>query len=394
MRRAAVDLEAAGVQHVIHLGEPRAQISALRRRAAGVRHLDIVADHDIGMRPGDIRADAARQQRGVARDAGPGHGQPVGRPFLGALRAQRFRIGMAFQNAAHSAHRLGREQRLRRQHQDAPFRVAAQQPGGQQAEQGRFARTPKGQQQHPPRALGDLLVEPARNPLVEGGCRHVLAAVPGVQEGKISGSHRNSVAWWRRDGGRLSPECVDLLRQHGERARIGDDDIEHLLAAARIAVQQPGGDPNATSSLSEATQLCRQVAAQARKLRLPAIHVEKNGLGAFLPGILKRQLDRKGCGTTVQGVHNHRPKHERILEAFDAPLAARALWAHASVFESPFLRELKEWRPRGRGRDDGLDAAACALLAEPYRFGPHGRAPRKEWRPAARPRRARRNFHI
>ncbi len=218
-------------------------------------------------------------------------------------------------------------------------------------------------------------------------------------EGRLEYSEANGEAVLRLEGRRLVSASAWWDPSYGKPEKgdasvlavvYTDEDGRRLLHRVVYTVH----DPNASGSLSEATQLCRQVAAQARKLRLPAIHVEKNGLGAFLPGILKRQLDRKGCGTTVQGVHNHRPKHERILEAFDAPLAARALWAHASVFESPFLRELKEWRPRGRGRDDGLDAAACALLAEPYRFGPHGRAPRKEWRPAARPRRARRNFHI
>lgn len=192
-------------------------------------------------------------------------------------------------------------------------------------------------------------------------------------------------AWWDPAYGKPEKGDASVLA-----AVYTDEDGRRLLHRVVYTVH----DPNAADSLSEAVQLCRQVAAQARKLRLPAIHVEKNGLGIFLPGILRRQLERKRCGTTVQGVHNSRPKHERILEAFDAPLAARALWAHASVFQSPFLRELREWRPGGRGRDDGLDAAACALLAEPYRFGPRGRAPRKDWRRGARPGRARSNFRI
>lgn len=192
-------------------------------------------------------------------------------------------------------------------------------------------------------------------------------------------------AWWDPAYGKPEKGDASVLA-----AVYTDEDGRRLLHRVVYTVH----DPNAADSLSEAAQLCRQVAAQARKLRLPAIHVEKNGLGIFLPGILKRQLERKGYGTTVQGVHNSRPKHERILEAFDAPLAAGTLWAHASVFQSPFLRELREWRPGGKGRDDGLDAAACALLAEPYRFGPRGRAPRKEWRPTARPGRARSNFRV
>lgn len=144
-----------------------------------------------------------------------------------------------------------------------------------------------------------------------------------------------------------------------------------------------------------AKQLCRQAAAHIRKLVLPVVHVESNGMGAWMPKILERELAREGHGATVIGIPNSRPKHERILEAFDAPLAAGALWAHASVFRSPFLRELREWRPENRsGPDDGLDAAACALLAEPVRIRRLGRAPRLEWREHATPARARTAFGI
>ncbi len=192
-------------------------------------------------------------------------------------------------------------------------------------------------------------------------------------------------AWWDPSFGKPEKGDASVLA-----AVYTDEDGRRLLHRVVYTVH----DPKTADTQSRGVDLCRQVAAQARKLHLPVICVEENGLGAFLPDILRWQLKRKGYGTTVRGVHNRRPKHERILEAFDAPLAARALWAHASVFQSPFLRELREWRPGGKGRDDGLDAAACALLAEPYRFGPRDRVPRKEWRPTARPRRARNSFRI
>ena len=60
-----------------------------------------------------------------------------------------------------------------------------------------------------------------------------------------------------------------------------------------------------------------------------------------------------------------RPKHLRILEAFDAILAARALHVHTSVLASPFLQELRDWRVGGKSRDDALDAVSGCLLVEP-----------------------------
>ncbi len=169
-----------------------------------------------------------------------------------------------------------------------------------------------------------------------------------------------------------------------------DEDGRRLLHRVAYLYYDPKNDRDGA-----AKQLCRQAAAHARKLVLPVVHVESNGVGGFIPKILQRELEREGHGATVIGIPNSRPKHERILEAFDAPLAANALWAHASVFKSPFLRELREWRPENRnGPDDGLDAAACALLAEPERVRRVGRLPRLEWRQAATPGYARTDFKI
>ena len=121
----------------------------------------------------------------------------------------------------------------------------------------------------------------------------------------------------------------------------------------------------------EATRQCRIVAQMARELYLPAIAVEINGIGRFLPGILRRELARTGYRCAVIEISSRRPKHIRILEAFDIVLAARALQAHDSVRHTPFLEEMRDWRPEGgKGHDDGLDAVAGALLLEPLRLKP------------------------
>ena len=163
-----------------------------------------------------------------------------------------------------------------------------------------------------------------------------------------------------------------------------DEDGRRLLHRVAYLYYDPKNDRDGA-----AKQLCRRAAAHMRKLMLPVLHVESNGLGSWMPKILQRELMREGHGATVIGTPNSRPKHERILDGFDAPLAANALWAHASVFKSPFLRELREWRPENRnGLDDGLDADACALLLEPVRIRPVGRASRLEWRESVIPARS------
>jgi len=53
------------------------------------------------------------------------------------------------------------------------------------------------------------------------------------------------------------------------------------------------------------------------------------------------------------------------------------------VWTTPFIGEMREWRPGGKGRDDGLDAVAGCLLSQPVRLSrPNLKSPqRADWRP-------------
>lgn len=120
------------------------------------------------------------------------------------------------------------------------------------------------------------------------------------------------------------------------------------------------------SSLDEATQQCRQVIDAIKNFYIPCVRLEINGLGKFLPNVLRRELGLAGISCAVEEMVSKDPKGERILKAFDAPLAARAVHIHRSVLKTPFVRELEEWRPDdargGRGgHDDCLDAVAGAI---------------------------------
>jgi hypothetical protein len=88
----------------------------------------------------------------------------------------------------------------------------------------------------------------------------------------------------------------------------------------------------------------------------------------LLPKILRRELARERVPCAVREFSNRRPKDTRIIEAFDALLAARRLNVHDSVRKTPFITEMQEWRPGGRGPDDGLDAVAGALSLAPSRL--------------------------
>ncbi|MCB2102302.1 MAG: phage terminase large subunit, partial [Rhodobacterales bacterium] len=105
-----------------------------------------------------------------------------------------------------------------------------------------------------------------------------------------------------------------------------------------------------TGGADAASQLCAQVADFVAAGHLPSVTVETNGLGRFLPGLLRRVLAERvaagrGGPCAVIETASTRSKDLRILEAFDAILAAGRLHAHRSVWATPLPREMREWRP-------------------------------------------------
>ncbi len=164
-----------------------------------------------------------------------------------------------------------------------------------------------------------------------------------------------------------------------------DEDGDYWLHAVEYLTHAP----DRVAEIDEATQLCRQAAGFVRRHSLPAVAVEINGIGRFLPNLLRREVRRAGIAAAVIEHANRRAKRDRILDAFDAVLAAGRLHASARVFASPFVREMRDWRPEGSGPDDGLDAVAGCLLVEPVRLsrGPSvtERRDRGRWRPGAEP---------
>lgn len=96
-------------------------------------------------------------------------------------------------------------------------------------------------------------------------------------------------------------------------------------------------------------------------------------------------MQRAGLACAVVEHVSHRNKDLRIIDAFDAVLAAGRLWAHEQVWSTPFVEEMREWRPATNARDDGLDAVAGCLLSEPVRLPrpiprPAGATDRSGWR--------------
>lgn len=130
----------------------------------------------------------------------------------------------------------------------------------------------------------------------------------------------------------------------------------------------------------EASGQSKQVAEAVRAYHVPSVTVEINGIGKFLPQILRRELARARVPCAVIEHSSSRSKDQRILEAFETVMAAKMLHAHDSVFTTPFITEMQEWRPgRTSGHDDGLDAVASALALQPVRLRTEIFSGRQNW---------------
>jgi len=169
----------------------------------------------------------------------------------------------------------------------------------------------------------------------------------------------SATAWWDPSFG--SPKSGDASVVA---AVFVDEDGEYWLDDIRYLEH----DPTQRDNVDEATQLCRQVVDFVRRLFLPSITVETNGLGRFLPSILQREINMAGQNCRVLEHVSRSNKDQRILNAFDPVIAAEALHAHTRVWQTPFVNEMRDWRPGRNGRDDGLDAVSGCILNEPVRL--------------------------
>ena len=122
--------------------------------------------------------------------------------------------------------------------------------------------------------------------------------------------------------------------------------------------------------LDEARQQCNQVADFIENNYLPAVTIETNGIGKFLPGLLRNIFQSRGLSCAIIEHHNHKPKAQRIISAFDAVMAAGNLMAHDKIWNSQFITEMRQWTPANTRQavDDGLDAVAGCLQSEPVRL--------------------------
>ncbi len=210
----------------------------------------------------------------------------------------------------------------------------------------------------------------------------------------------------RLDPDRLRPYNVEPLIEmaNGEvRMMLGKTQIVSATARWDCALGRINGDASAFGVMfqneagtyfwhrsvaltGDVFQQCKQIKAIVEDLQLPRVVVETNGLGSMAVQVLRKELRSIGCG--VADLHETADKNKRILDAFEAPLSARVIWAHVSTCDAVY-DEMKDWRPDVKEQPDNhLDAGAGALKDQPMRIGKSiGRAVAAPnaapWRPSA-----------
>ncbi len=170
----------------------------------------------------------------------------------------------------------------------------------------------------------------------------------------------SSVCWWDPAYGRPG---------RGDRSAIALIMVDRLGRYWLHALRYLQFSMERLDEVDEATQLVRQAIAFAASFHQSRLFIETNGIGRFLPGLVRRELRSGRCEMTLVERHTARGKAERIMQALDPVLAAGHLLVQQSVAESGFIEEMREWAPESLCRDDGLDAVSGAILEQPATVG-------------------------
>ncbi|MGP0940853.1 transcriptional regulator, partial [Serratia sp. CY74664] len=96
------------------------------------------------------------------------------------------------------------------------------------------------------------------------------------------------------------------------------------------------------------------------RYQIPQVVVEVNGPGSFAGKLLRQALKGTGCGVREEFTITN--KQKRILDAFEAPLSSRFLWAHSDVLDGPAYDQMRDFNPAVTNQpDDFIDSGAGAI---------------------------------
>ena len=155
-------------------------------------------------------------------------------------------------------------------------------------------------------------------------------------------------------------------------------------------------DVNKYPDLDNARSQCQSVVDFVNRNHLPAINLESNGLGKFLPDLLKSVLGENNIRVAVVSFNSSKSKNTRIISAFDSVLDAGHLLINKKVAGTRFLEQLNDFKPTEKNnKDDFIDTVAYCLDFEPTRLSRNynGKA-NADWNRGNNPEMAEKDFTV
>ena len=128
-----------------------------------------------------------------------------------------------------------------------------------------------------------------------------------------------------------------------------------------------------------------QICDVVEQFKISRVQIETNGIGKFMPAVLKAALKQRKLVCGVSDDHSTENKNKRILEAFEPLILSNMLAMSRQVADSAAYNELLEFNPAAISNDDDyIDAGAKAISATPERiqsFGILDRVAAQNWSP-------------
>jgi len=124
----------------------------------------------------------------------------------------------------------------------------------------------------------------------------------------------------------------------------------------------------AEALMGDVDSQCKRVRELVIQYNIPSVVVETNGVGGFVPPILRKHL--AGTQSAVIEDHVTGNKQKAILDGLEAPISGGFLWAHRRVLDGPVYDEMKDFNPAVTNQaDDHIDSGARAITRTPIRIG-------------------------
>lgn len=228
------------------------------------------------------------------------------------------------------------------------------------------------------RPIGTVRLDPERVTVYD--CEPEITRVNGGLRMTLNGVHIVSAALTVDPAsGKLTSDvsALALILQDGTGRRYWHRALPLTGEVAEFA------EDGKTITGGQVFQICDVV----EKYMIQRVHIETNGIGKFMPAVMKAALKQRKLVCGVYDDHSKDNKNKRILEAFEPLLLSNMLFMSRQVADSAAFTEMLEFNPAATSNaDDYIDAGAKAISANPERIQKFGKVNDKmqqNWSPVS-----------